>query len=50
MGRAACLFVDDGGIWDCDLTHGGYVIGGGTGELPPRPQDIIISVLGYVAC
>ena len=34
---------------NCDLTHGRYVIGGGTGELPP-PIEMNISVLGCVAC
>ena len=33
---------------NCDLTHGRYVIGGGTGELPPKEMNI--SVLGCVAC
>ena len=42
------LFVDDVGIWNCDLTHGRYVIGGGTGELPSNRNDI--PVLGCVAC
>ena len=35
-------------ICNCDLTHGRYVIGGGTGELPPKEMNI--SVLGCVAC
>ena len=35
-GFSACLFVEDVEICNCDLTHGRYVIGGGTGELPPQ--------------
>ena len=47
-GFSACLFVEDVEICNCDLTHGRYVIGGGTGELPPKEMNI--SVLGCVAC
>ena len=35
-------------ICNCDLTRGRHVIGGGTGELPPKEMNI--SVLGCVAC
>ena len=44
-----CHFVDDVEMCNCDLTHGRYVIGGGTGEFPP-PIEMNISVLGCVAC
>ena len=32
-------------LYHNNLTHGGYVIGGGTGELPPQRYEI--SVLGF---
>ena len=43
-----CLFVDDVEMCNCNLTRGRHVIGGGTGELPPKEMNI--SVLGCVAC
>jgi hypothetical protein len=43
-----CLFVDDVEMCNCNLTRGRHVIGGGTGELPPKEMNI--SVLGCIAC
>ena len=35
-------------IYRNNLTHGGYVIGGGTGELPPK--EMKFRYLGFVTC
>ena len=35
-------------LYHNNLTHGGYVIGGGTGELPPK--DMKFRYLGFVTC